>query len=103
MDRDGHHRHLVKELEVVVVGVEYRRAPEHPFPAAFLDCVAATKYVHENCEEFGIDGSRISVAGDSSGGNLAAAVALKLRDEGHRFLKNQVRSRCENKFATLLD
>lgn len=89
-DRDAHVRHLVKELNVIVIAVDYRKAPEHPFPAALNDCVSATKYVYENCETLGIDRSRISVCGDSAGGNLAAAVALKLRDEGLRFLKNQV-------------
>jgi acetyl esterase len=77
---DRQARTLSIELEAVVVSVDYRRPPECPFPGPFVDCLTATKWVADNIAEFGGDAARIGVAGDSAGGNLAAAVALACGD-----------------------
>ncbi|MGE0688725.1 MAG: alpha/beta hydrolase [Dehalococcoidia bacterium] len=66
----------------IVVSVNYRHAPEYPFPAAIDDAFDATKWVAENIASRQGDASRIGVSGASAGGNLAAAVALRARDEG---------------------
>jgi acetyl esterase len=75
-------RKLAKESGLVFVSVDYRLAPEHPFPAGLDDCLAATTWVAEHLHDFGGLSDRLSVAGDSSGGNLAAVVAQKFRDQG---------------------
>lgn len=77
----GHARRIAVQLDAVVVSVAYRRAPEHRFPAAFDDAVAATQWVGEHLDEFGGNDALI-VAGDSAGAQLAASVAVARRDAG---------------------
>lgn len=87
---DGLCRNLCAGGGCVVVSVDYRLAPEHKFPAAADDSIAATRWVAANGSALGGDPGRILVAGDSAGGNLAAVTALRLRDEGGPRLKGQL-------------
>jgi acetyl esterase len=73
-------RSLANSTGCVVVSVNYQKAPEHKFPVPFDDCDAATEWVYAHAGDLGIDRERFAVAGDSAGGNLAAAVSLKARD-----------------------
>ncbi|NXL89114.1 ADCL4 protein, partial [Alectura lathami] len=71
-------RYLATESNSVVVSVGYRLAPEHKYPAAYEDCLNATIHFLRNAEHYGVDPARVSVCGDSAGGNLAAAVSQTL-------------------------
>lgn len=77
-------RALANFARCAVISVDYRLAPEHKFPAAFEDSVAAVHWTAAHAVELGLDAERIALAGDSAGGNLAAGVALALRGDGPR-------------------
>ncbi len=75
-------RALANRSDATVISVDYRLAPESKYPAAAEDCYAATRWTAEHAAEIGVDPSRVAIAGDSAGGNLAAVVALMARDRG---------------------
>jgi acetyl esterase len=72
-------RELCHATNAVVISVEYRLAPEHPFPAGLDDCETVTRWALAHAEELGASPTRVAVAGESAGGNMAAAVTLRLR------------------------
>jgi len=74
-------RSLCRAAGVVVVSVDYRLAPEHPYPAGLDDCVAAARWLGTHGRELGIDPDRLLIGGDSAGGNLSAATILRLSAE----------------------
>ena len=74
-------RALANRAGAVVVSVDYRLAPEHRAPAALDDCLAALTWTVENAELLGVDASKVAVGGDSAGGNLAALLCQRVRDE----------------------
>ena len=72
---------LAKELKAKIFSVDYRLAPEHPFPIPLADCEAAFNWVKDNALDLGINPNRVSVGGDSAGGNLSAALCVKRKEE----------------------
>jgi acetyl esterase/lipase len=75
-------KQTVKRIGCVVASVDYRLAPEHPFPAPVEDCYAALKWLFAHADEFGVEPSRIAIGGASGGGGLTAGLALMTRDRG---------------------
>ena len=71
---------LANQSQATVISVNYQKAPEHPYPTPFNDCYATLLWVKENAVKLGVNPSKIGLFGDSAGGNLASAVALKARD-----------------------
>ena len=92
-DLDSHDhlcRHLAVSGRFIVLSVDYRLAPEHKYPAAADDCLTATRAARLDAARLGIDPARIAVGGDSAGGNLAAVVAIDLRDADEQWLRAQL-------------
>lgn len=88
--REAFCRRLANGAQCVVISVDYRNAPEHPFPAAADDALAATDWVASHAGALGIDPARVLVGGDSAGGNLATVTAIQARDRGKPVLAGQL-------------
>jgi acetyl esterase/lipase len=80
--KGAEHRKLAIDLGCAIYSVDYRLAPEIPFPGGIEDCYAVVKWLHSNASQLEIDATRIGVMGESAGGGLAASLALMVRDRG---------------------
>lgn len=87
---DGHCRRLAKHSGFRVLAIAYRLTPEHPFPASHDDCLAATRWAFDHAGEIGFDPSQIATGGCSAGGNLAASIAIDLKNDPKRRLAYQM-------------
>jgi acetyl esterase len=87
---DGVAREIADKSGAALVSVGYRLAPEHPFPAGVDDCETVTRWALDHAADFDVPSELVAIAGESAGGNLAAAVALRLRDAGDASLAGQV-------------
>jgi acetyl esterase len=83
-------RKLADEGQLIVISIDYRLAPEHKFPAAVNDVIAATTWIAGHARQLGVDASRLMIGGDSAGGNLAAVVAIAARDGNGPAIAGQV-------------
>ena len=79
---ESHSRRICNQLGIVVMAVDYRLAPENPFPAGYDDCWAAYRWALDNIDRLGGLRDKVALGGDSAGGNLSLAVAIQARDEG---------------------
>jgi len=79
---DGHCGDMAEGADIVVVSVDYRLIPEHPFPAGLDDVSTALRWLAAHAEELGVDAARLAIGGESAGANLAAAAAIRARDAG---------------------
>jgi acetyl esterase len=87
---DATARAIARSSKAAVLSVDYRLAPETPFPGPLDDCYEALVWAADNAAALGVDGSRLAVAGDSAGGNLAAAAAIRARNEAGPSLAHQL-------------
>jgi acetyl esterase/lipase len=95
--KGAEHRQLAVELVCAIYSVDYRLAPETPFPGSIEDCYAVVGWLHSNASQLGIDATRIGVMGESAGGGLAASLALMIRDRGEFVLA------CQQLISPMLD
>ena len=87
---DTEARTISSNAHVALLSIDYRLAPEHPFPAAVEDAMAAVEWAAANATELGCDPKRLGLAGSSAGGNLAAVCALEARDRGGPAIRHQL-------------
>ena len=87
---DGHCGDMAAGADVVIVSVDYRLIPEHPFPAGLDDVSAALTWLAAHADELGVDAARLAIGGESAGANLAAVAAIQARDAGGPELRLQL-------------
>ncbi len=99
-DDDLYCAHIAAEIKGIVVDIDYALTPAHPFPAAFEQCYEVARWVFRMCDSWGADPRRVSMGGQSAGGNLTAAVAIKAAQTGDFTLRLQVLEYPALDFAT---